>query len=171
MVKTLVIQEVETDDPACGVKVTVTDAQATVKVDGSVVKNGKTAEYDKNDKDVVITVTAKTGYTITDVKVDGTTVTLNKNGEYTISKITDLHKVVVTTAPEAPASMKVLVTYKNGTTGVIMGQEVQTVNESATTKGFAEVFADDVKYTVVGGSMQLVAFEANTTAAVTFVVS
>ena len=171
MVKTLVIQEVETKDPACGVKVTVTDAQATVKVDGSVVKNGKTAEYDKNDKGVVITVTAKTGYTITDVKVDGTTVTLDKNGEYTISKITDLHKVVVTTAPEAPASMKVLVTYKNGTTGVIMGQEVQTVNESATTKGFAEVFADDVKYTVVGGSMQLVAFEANTTTTVTFVVS
>ena len=171
MVKTLVIQEVETNDPACGVKVTVTDAQATVKVDGSVVKNGKTAEYDKNDKGVVITVTAKTGFTITDVKVDGTTVTLDKNGEYTISKIAKLHEVVVTTAPEAPASMKVLVTYKNGTTGVIMGQEVKTVNESATTKGFAEVFADDVKYTVVGGSMQLVAFEANTTATVTFVVS
>ena len=170
MVKTLVIQEVETKDPACGVKVTVTDTQATVKVDGSVVKNGKTAEYDKNDKGVVITVTAKTGYTITDVKVDGTTVTLDKNGEYTISKIAKLHEVVVTTAPEAPASMKVLVTYKDAT-GVIKGQEVQTVNESATTKGFAEVVADGTTYTVVGGSTQLVAFEADTTAAVTFVVS
>ena len=76
LVKTLIIQEVESEDDVYGVKV-VSTGNATVKVDGSKYAAGKTAEYDKNDEDVVITVTADKDYTIKTVKIDGEEIELS----------------------------------------------------------------------------------------------
>ena len=71
LVKTLIIQEVESeDDDTYGVKVASING-----IDhrgwSSKYAAGKTAKYDKNDEDVVITVTADKDYTIKTVKIDG----------------------------------------------------------------------------------------------------
>ncbi len=110
LVKTLIIQEVESEDDVYGVKV-VSTGNATVKVDGSKYAAGKTAEYDKNDTDVVITVTADKDYTIKTVKIDGEEVELDKNGQYTISKIKGLYKLEVETEKVADATMTISVQY------------------------------------------------------------
>ena len=171
LVKTLIIQEVESEDDVYGVKV-VSTGNATVKVDGSKYAAGKTAEYDKNDEDVVITVTADKDYTIKTVKIDGEGVELDKNGQYTISKIKGLYKLEVETEKVADATMTISVQY------VLDDNAGTVVKSEKPAKMIADKGEDYVTvhgtapdgYTLVSAAKQYVTFVANGSATVKFTV-
>ena len=93
MVQTLVIVEVGTS---------ASEYAATVKVDGSaddhskVTVSGNLTEIVRGD-DLVFTVEPKNGITVKSVKVDGRTVTADKNGEYVVNNITKAPTIEITT--------------------------------------------------------------------------
>ena len=132
MVQTLVIEEVGAVKATFGVKVDgASSANATVKVDGTKVAAGEAEEYEKGDEDVVITVTPDKGYQIDKVSVDGNEVSLNKDNQYTISKIKKLHTVKVEASKIADATMDVLVTYKTADGASVGTQLVNGITAEA----------------------------------------
>ena len=171
LVKTLIIQEVESEDDVYGVKV-VSTGNATVKVDGSKYAAGKTAEYDKNDTDVVITVTADKDYTIKTVKIDGEEVELDKNGQYTISKIKGLYKLEVETEKVADATMTISVQYVlDDNAGTVVKSEKPTKMTAEKGEDYVIVRGTNPDgYTLVSAAEQYVTFVANGSATVKFTV-
>ena len=171
LVKTLIIQEVESEDDVYGVKV-VSTGNATVKVDGSKYAAGKTAEYDKNDEDVVITVTADKDYTIKTVKIDGEEVELDKNGQYTISKIKGLYKLEVETEKVADATMTISVQYVlDDNAGTVVKSEKPAKMTADKGEDYVTVHGTAPDgYTLVSAAEQYVTFVANGSATVKFTV-
>ena len=171
LVKTLIIQEVESEDDVYGVKV-VSTGNATVKVDGSKYAAGKTAEYDKNDTDVVITVTADKDYTIKTVKIDGEEVELDKNGQYTISKIKGLYKLEVETEKVADATMTISVQYVlDDNAGTVVKSEKPAKMTADKGEDYVTVHGTAPDgYTLVSAAEQYVTFVANGSATVKFTV-
>ena len=147
MVQMLVICEVPAEKDVYGVKVVAT-GDATVKVDGTTVAAGKYEEYEKNDEDVVITVTPKPGFQIDSVKVDDNPVDLDRNNEYTIRRVTKLHKIEVETSKIAPETMQVIVTFVDSSDP--SKQVGSTVLANATVNGTVAVL-DTTKLTAPNG--------------------
>ena len=147
MVQMLVICEVPAEKDVYGVKVVAT-GDATVKVDGTTVAAGKYEEYEKNDEDVVITVTPKPGFQIDSVKVDDNPVDLDRNNEYTIRRVTKLHEIKVETSPIAPETMQVIVTFVDSSD--LSKQVGSTVLANATVNGTVAVL-DTTKLTAPNG--------------------
>ena len=109
---------------------------------------GKYEEYEKNDEDVVITVTPKPGFQIDSVKVDGNPVDLDRNNEYTIRRVTKLHKIEVETSKIAPETMQVIVTFVDSSDP--SKQVGSTVLANATVNGTVAVL-DTTKLTAPNG--------------------
>ena len=137
MVQTLVICEVV--DPADVYAVRVnnyTEAMGTVYVDGKKAHN-EDVDYERNEQSV-ITVTPKTGYQIKSVTVNGTAITLDANGKYTIDKVNLLMNVVVTFEAIPAATMDVFVSYVDVANGnTVKGTQLVQGVTAETGKSYA----------------------------------
>ena len=94
MVQTLVIEEVAT--PANVYNATVTVDGDSYVVGDKVTVNGLSANMERGD-DMIFTVEAEDGITVTNVKVNGRTVAANDNGEYVVENVTRDQKIEITT--------------------------------------------------------------------------
>ena len=122
MVQTLVIEEVAT--PANVYNATVTVDGDSYVVGDKVTVNGLSANMERGD-DMIFTVEAEDGITVTNVKVNGRTVAANDNGEYVVENVTRDQVIDITTAGAAVIPADVAVNVYG--TAVIRFEEGMTV--------------------------------------------